>query len=138
MKIENINNLITVLKRFHKYGTVLDVKAWQRKNPNLIFSENDIDCYQTLSVCVGGIIALSTEFQNDGGYVHPFSGCPCIMVDGYNLVGASAIASWLGINVDTASMLTFSMKPKYYVDDSEPSWEKVRNMLEFLKSNGKL
>lgn len=76
-------------------------------------------------MCVGGIIALSTEFQNDGGYVHPFNGCPCIRIDGDNVVGASAIARWLDVGVDTANMLTFAMKPKHYIDDRDPCWGKV-------------
>ena len=90
MNIERLNQAISIMKRA---GT-LDMTNWQE--------ETFIRCATTEatlhtcgnSACFAGWVAVSPEFQEAGGEVHPDYGFPIFG----KLSGASAICAWLDVD----------------------------------------
>lgn len=87
VNITNIDKAIAIMERAHK----LDMRFYQRGNELSTSIDELHGCNN--SACFAGYIAISEEFQKDGGK-HGYSGEP---IFNYQL-GDRAISEWLNIN----------------------------------------
>jgi len=111
MNVANVDKAIAIMGRavnlnmrfyqakFHAGGSVSVLAALK--------TEEELHRCGT-SACFGGYIAVSKEFQADGGFVST-DGSPCIVssVSGRRLEGHEALAYWFVISETLAQMLVY-------------------------------
>jgi len=100
---DNVQLAINILVRAQAHDQNLDMEQWQdyrhfRKTP-FTREKKVYEC--GMACCLGGYIAVSPEFQADGGMVG-INGYP--VFDIYR--GAKAVAEWFGIRQPDAKVLT--------------------------------
>jgi len=92
MNIENVNKAIDVMERVKARGDNFDLSTWQGGfDGGVIAREEDLHMCGT-SACFAGWVAVSPEFQEDGGEVE-FSGSPRYSA----CEGEAAIREWLNL-----------------------------------------
>lgn len=92
MNIENVNKAIDVMERVKARGDNFDLSTWQGGfDGGVIAREEDLHACGT-SACFAGWVAVSPEFQADGGEVN-FDGSPQYSV----FRCESAIREWLNL-----------------------------------------
>ena len=93
MNIKNINSAIAIMSRHMEADHILDMATWQSfptKRPALAILKEEHLC--GTPCCVAGYIAVSPEFQADGGGCRKYSGSP--ELNDHN--DSDAIREWLG------------------------------------------
>lgn len=139
----NIKKAIAVLKRHVVKGSPLDMSDYQQET----------GCGEAITVeenlcgtpcCFAGYVAVSPEFQEDGGWVDPVHGYPIIQNDRYlTRDGNYAIQHWLGISGKQAESLCWLFHEHLAYPDAElegrqPTLQEVIEALESLLNTGKL
>jgi hypothetical protein len=120
--MRNIDKAIAIMKR----AGWLDMSMWQYGYFSVVVTEEEAHECGTAS-CVAGWIALSPEFQADGGEVG-FGGAPVLGEYG----GDEAIAHWLEIGYEDSEALCMVGGHSSY-DSEYPTKEDVIKQLEILK-----
>lgn len=98
MNVVNMNKAIAIMER----AQLVHLAFWQKvdSEAEVVTTEEDLQ-ERGIAACFAGHVAVSPEFQADGGTVGP-SGYP--ILGAYN--GSEAIAQWLGITFDQADGLS--------------------------------
>ena len=99
MNTKNINSAITIMTRHMEAQLPLDMAEWQ----TFVFTHDIIKTEEHLCgtpCCVAGYIAVSPEFQADGGNCST-GGAPAFGI----WKGANAIREWFGCNTNQAKHL---------------------------------
>lgn len=107
MNIENINSAIAIITRHMEANHILDMADWQtpigvlenydNEDTNIMYKETHL-C--GTPCCFAGYVAVSPEFQEDGGDVSP-TGAPVIN----GVIEDDAIREWFGCSVEQATSL---------------------------------
>jgi hypothetical protein len=123
--MKNIEKAIAIMKRAGE----VDMDVWQAG----VRSSTEVYAHLCGTVCcLGGWIALSPEFQADGGTVGEY-GEP--VLDG--CTGERAIRNWMGLRLKVAYALCMIEGYSVY-DSEEPTKEDVIKALETLLETGRL
>jgi hypothetical protein len=123
--VKNIDKAIAIMKRAGK----VDMGAWQSGNE----AKTEADAHECGTVaCFAGWVALSPEFQADGGGVGWY-GEPILGEHSCEL----AIGKWLDIEINIAFGLCCGGQYCVY-DNEDPTKEDVIEALETLRDTGKL
>ncbi|RCV85972.1 hypothetical protein DU505_22050 [Billgrantia montanilacus] len=143
LHMTNVNHAIAIMKRVSDRSDRLNMACWQYNSGNFIIVDESFAHECGTIACFAGWVAMSPEFQEDGGWPHPSSGSPCIVVGGndslaispevrdtlrFNVIplcegdreremasGNAAIAAWLDIPEGDAGILMATME----LEDSE-------------------
>jgi hypothetical protein len=118
--MRNMDKAIAIMKRAGR----VDMGVYQCGYPSIKTEKIAHEC--GTAACFAGWIALSPEFQADGGTVQ-YTGRP--QFDGS--YGSQAIARWLDIGWQEAADLCMVGRKSYY-DSANPSKEDVIEKLEML------
>lgn len=115
MNRENIQKAIAIMKR----AKHLDMRSYQNGGKTATTEEELHACGKT--ACFAGYIAISQEFQVDGGKVHIDYGYPIL----HGKEQEDAIAEWLGIPKDIAERLVFGGTNGSYSMFYKKFWDSV-------------
>lgn len=97
MNLQNVNKAIAIMTRVKERGDKFDLTIWQAEAPEgIVDNEAELHTCGT-AACFAGWVAVSPEFQADGGEIE-IDGSPVL----HQVSGAEAIREWLGIPNDEA------------------------------------
>ena len=101
MNKSNVQKAINIMQRVIDRGDAFDMRGWQFTSPSeRRVAEVDLHtCGQ--AACFGGWVAVSPEFQKDGGRVSNISGAPLYKERDRQY----AIAEWLEVSTREAESL---------------------------------
>jgi len=114
LNIQHLDEAIEIMRRTPIQG--FDMEEWRQEDAMGIRDmseeppESEQDAHQCgMVACFGGWLALSPEFQRDGGKQWESSGAPIIHgPDGERHLGSEAVAYWLGVSQWTGLALTLT------------------------------
>lgn len=132
MNLNNVKKAIAIMERVKERDDLLDLCVWQ--HPKAI-QETEEELHECgTSACLAGWIAVSPEFQADGGSVG---------ADGGPILGTYedhyAVARWLGIPNESDSLELcgmFNARAVYGVDEEEVTVDDVLRVLYRLRDTG--
>tara|TARA_R110002012_G_scaffold318882_1_gene538007 strand:- start:109 stop:522 length:414 start_codon:yes stop_codon:yes gene_type:complete len=108
MNIENIKKAIAIMERASNHDCI-DMMEWQSREDATDFCNSEAELHKCRNkACFGGYVALSPEWQDDGGTV-AYDGEP--VMDSYK--GSEAISYWLDIEDITARLLVYGDTDKH-------------------------
>lgn len=137
----NIQKAINVIKRAKESDhCILNMNTWQEwlTSSSCLLEEEKNNCGTPM--CFAGHIAISPEFQGDGGSVH-YNGSPKIVIGNENLLGESAIEYWLGISERQSESLCYlDYEEDSYLRTREDviTWDDILKALNSLLETGEL
>lgn len=113
MNKDNVQKAINVMQRVVDQNRAFDISRWQEGDSSCIQETEGLLHTCGMAACFGGWVAVSPEFQADGGWVG-LKGMPAISGTS---AGASTIAKWLGIPTGAANNLTGVFQRLYWGDE---------------------
>ena len=122
MNRENVKKAIAIMERAKLHEANFNICVWQDRRGGCGTSSAEEELHVCgFTACFGGWVAISPEFQKDGGDVMR-GGCPRIMGE----MGEEAIAYWLDVRTELGGALcwvgryrTYKGKQFYPTDNSD-------------------
>jgi len=129
----NVRKAITIIERARDANKVLDMGIWQGENGEEV-ALYEINC--DTPCCFAGYVAISNEFQADGGSVDQSCGSPIYKHE----VKTTSIRLWLDISPDQANSLCGLGVNWAYdgLDDENITFDNVIDALVSLHNTGLL
>ena len=113
MNKDNVQKAIKVIQRVVDQGRSFDMGSWQ-DDTGCVIQRTEVELHECgTAACFGGWVAVSPEFQADGG-LPTDSGMPSLP---NARAGSPAIATWLDISDDDANELTGIYVNLYWGED---------------------